>query len=98
MEIASEKSVRLPTFSGEQKDFQIWWMRFYAYAGVYGFASAAGQTRNPDLPSKESDTIDESTDVGKRQKVAKKANSVCMASLTMAFTTEQLMGMIYAAS
>ena len=37
MQSSSEKSVKLPMFDGAPKNFQIWWMRFVAYAMVYKF-------------------------------------------------------------
>jgi hypothetical protein len=35
-----EKAVRLPTFDGSVEKFQIFWMRFKAYAKVYKFLQA----------------------------------------------------------
>eukprot|EP00591_Stephanopyxis_turris_P000610 CAMPEP_0195508876 /NCGR_PEP_ID=MMETSP0794_2-20130614/1972_1 /TAXON_ID=515487 /ORGANISM="Stephanopyxis turris, Strain CCMP 815" /LENGTH=163 /DNA_ID=CAMNT_0040635957 /DNA_START=67 /DNA_END=558 /DNA_ORIENTATION=+ len=91
------KTVKLPTFSGERKDFQIWWVRFCAYASVQGFRQSIGRVRDPDLPSSEDVTIDARSDQGKKQLRAKRANAVAMANLTMAFTTEALIGMVYQA-
>ena len=52
---AYEKSVRLPTFDGTEGKFQIFWMRFKAYAKVYKFASALTIGGETDLPS--TDTV-----------------------------------------
>eukprot|EP00957_Ditylum_brightwellii_P052791 4002643-Ditylum_brightwellii.AAC.1 len=90
------KSLKLPTFDGEQKTFQIWWMRFRAYGTVYGFAQSIKMTVDPNLPDTENTDIDESTDTGARQAKALKLNAIAMCNLTMAFTTESLMGLIYA--
>ena len=95
---ASERSVRLPTFDGDEKNFQLWWMRFCAYARVYKFASAAKRVRDSNLPLREDETIDVTTDPGKQRAEAKRANDVCMANLTMAFTSEKLMGLVYKAT
>ena len=93
----SEKSVKLPTFDGSHATFQLWWTRFKAYATVYKFDQALKVGGERDLPASESVTIDTSTDVGKRQEAAKKRNAVAMANLTMAFTTEATMGLVYKA-
>jgi len=90
-----EKTVRLPQFGGLDKDFQIWWMRFTVYAVVYGFTQAIGRNPDPDLPSSKDEIIGEETEEGKKQLKAKKANGVAVANLTMAFTTESLIGMVY---
>ena len=34
------KSLRTPQFEGKQETFQVWWMRFKAYATVMQFAAA----------------------------------------------------------
>jgi len=97
MEVTSEKSIRLPTFGGEHKDFQMWWVRFTAFASVYGFAASVGRTPDPNLPGSEDEVIDESTDEGKLMAKARKKNAIAMANLTMAFTSESLLGMVYKA-
>lgn len=64
-----EKSVRLlPAFDGDEKNFQMWWMCFCAYARVYKFSQACKRTRGPNLPtSKSGAIIDESSIAGKLQ-------------------------------
>ena len=91
----SERSLKLPTFDGDEKKFQLWWMRFQAYSRVYKFAGAVSATPNPDLPSTEDATIDVTTADGKKQAAAKIMNAVCVANFTMAFTSEKLMGIVY---
>ena len=95
METTTEKSVKLPQFDGSRDKFQIWWVRFAAYAMVYKFRKAIKDTADPDLPSSEDAPIDESTAYGKKQAAAKRRNNVAMANLTMAFSSEELMGLIY---
>jgi hypothetical protein len=97
MEIASDKSVRLPVFEGAHKDFQVWWTRFQAYATVHKFAAALKDGGEATLPKKEEDAIDETKDEGKLQAAAKKRNEVAMANLAMAFTTDGLMNLVYKA-
>jgi hypothetical protein len=91
------KSIKLPTFSGEPKEAQIWLMRFQAYAGAFGFTESIEETPDVHLPKSENAVIDETTDAGKKQLKAKRSNRIALANLTMAFTTEALMGMIYKA-
>eukprot|EP00957_Ditylum_brightwellii_P082666 6285748-Ditylum_brightwellii.AAC.1 len=91
------KSLKLPTFNREQKGFQIWWMRFRAYGTVYGFAQSIQQRPDQDLPSSEYEILDTVTTDGARASKAVKLNVIAMCNLTMAFTTESLMGLIYAA-
>ena len=63
----STKSVRMTTFVGENKDFQVWWMRFTAYAEAYGFAASVQKTIYPDLPSGKDTVINSATTEGKKQ-------------------------------
>eukprot|EP00957_Ditylum_brightwellii_P208978 15359734-Ditylum_brightwellii.AAC.1 len=91
------KSIKLPTFDGEQKGFQIWWMRFCAYGTVYGFAQSIQQRPDQDLPSSEYKILDTAMVDGARAAKVVKLNAVAMCNLTMAFTTESLMGLIYSA-
>ena len=95
METSTEKSVRLPTFDGTEKSFQIWWTRFEAYASVYGFASAIKIGGDPHLPATEATVIDDSTADGKLKAAAKRRNRLAMANLTMAITTEGTLGLVY---
>jgi hypothetical protein len=81
----------------DAKEAQIWLMRFRAYADVYGFSQSIMEIADPDLPAKESSAIDETTDAGKKEAKAKRAIKIAFANLTMAFTTEALMGLIYKA-
>ena len=88
-------SVKLPTFSDEAKYFQIWLMRFRAFACVNGFRSAVERTIDTNMPVSDKAAIDETTADGKLQLKAKKANKVAMAYLMMAFVSESFMGLIY---
>jgi hypothetical protein len=70
-----------------------------AYASVYQFVQAAVQrTQNPNMPASESAAVDATTEEGKKQMKAKKANSITIANLTMAFTTDALMGLVHKAT
>ena len=87
--------VKLPTFSGEPKDFQIWLMRFKAFACVNGFRTAVERVMDKDMPVDDHVACNEKTADGKHQLKAKVANDVAMANLMMAFLSEGLMGLIH---
>ena len=90
MQSSSEKLVKLPTFDGASENFQIWWMRFIAFATVYKFNKAISKDAlDPDMPGSEAEVLDESKDEDKKKIVAKNHNSVVMASLVMVFTLLQ---------
>jgi hypothetical protein len=93
-----EKSVRLPTFDGSVETFQIFWMRFKAYAKVYKFAQALKIGGETDLPASDGTTIDQTTEPGKKQAAAKKRNEIALANFTMAFTSEGTISLVYKAS
>ena len=97
MDSAIEKTLKLPTFDGERKNFHVWWMRFKAYATVYKFSVALKIGGEADLPQKEDDVLDETKSDEKRKADARKRNGVAMANLAMSFYTVSLMGMIYKA-
>jgi hypothetical protein len=67
------------------------------YAVVKKFAQALGDAAEPDLPASDATVIDETTDIGKRQAAAKQRNSIAMACLTMAFTTDAAMSVVFKA-
>ncbi len=89
------KSVRMPTFDGTEGEFQIFWVRYRAYAEVHDFARAL--VHDTDMPADNSELIDETTPVGKLQKAAVKRNKIAMANFTMAFTSEGTISLIYKA-
>jgi hypothetical protein len=75
------KSVRMPTFSGTEGEFQIFWVRYRAYAEVHDFARAL--VLDPDIPSSNAVLIDVDTTEGKLQKAAVKRNKNAMANFTI---------------
>jgi hypothetical protein len=87
------KSLRTPQFSGKQEDFQMWWMRFKAYAMILHFTAALGDKKEADLPDEEEEKLGDTKD----QKSARKRNLNAIYHFTMAFTTEALMGIIFKA-
>jgi hypothetical protein len=80
-------------FDGLAKAFQLWWMRFVIFSIVYKFGEAVNkEAPDANLPSSEDDVLDEDD---KKKIAAKRRNSVAMANLSMAFTSEASMGLIY---
>ena len=68
---SSTKSVKLPVFSGDHKHFQTWWFRFSAFATVWKFKSAVGQSEEPDLPESETVALNTDANVAEKQKNGK---------------------------
>ena len=92
------KSVKLPTFDGELKKFQLWWVRFAAYATVFKFIKALAIGGELILAGVRQDTVIPDTDTDKDAKeAARNRNALAMASLTMAFTSDATMGLVYKA-
>jgi hypothetical protein len=82
----STKSVQLPTFSGEDKDYTVFWPRFKAYATMKKFRKSL-TTATCGLPT---------TQVGAKDDDLKaiKSNGITIASFMMAFTSAVLMEMV----
>ena len=98
MQSASKKSVKLPSFDGKAQNFGIWWMRFITFAMVYKFNKVINKDApEMDMPLTEAEVLDEMKDENKKKIAAKNCNSVAMANLTMAFTSETTMGLVYKA-
>jgi glucan biosynthesis protein len=93
------KLVHMPTFSGTEGEFQIFWVRYRAYAELHyllhDFAQAL--VLDPDMPSSNAVLIDTDTAEGKLQKAAVKRNKIALANFTMAFTSKGTMSLIYKA-
>ena len=88
----STKSVKLPVFSGDHKHFQTWWFRFSAFATVWKFKQAVGQTEDPDLPASEAAALNSDANVAEKQKMGKKRNAIAFANLTTALDSPSLIG------
>ncbi len=66
------KSAQLPAFTGSRQDFQTWWMRFKAYAGVWGFLEALMPGGDADMPVSAAVVFDLRKTVDKKVSQAKK--------------------------
>ena len=90
----STKSMKLPVFSSDHKHYQIWWFRFSAFATVWKFKSAMGQTEELDLPVSEAAALNTDANVAEKQKMAKKRNAIAFANLTAALDSPSLIGIL----
>ena len=83
-------SVRMPMFDGTHATFQVWWMRFTAFAIVHCFKAAISpDSAKEDLPVTEATVIPAGTD-GAPTRAAVRRNSVAYANLSLALNSEQL--------
>ena len=90
----SSKTVNVPLFNGESKEFEMFWTRFQAYACMKGFENSI----NPDqidveFPAKY-DVFDADADKKKNKKEAIKRNNTAVAAYTLAFKTAALMNIV----
>ena len=93
MDTDSTKTIKAPQFSGKQEEFQIWWMRFKAFAMLMKFAQAIGEQKEASLPD---DELEATADTNEK-KAARARNLKAMYYFTLTFQTEALMGMIFKA-
>ena len=89
---SADSKVSLPTFDGSRTKYQVWWVRFSAYAQLRKFKAAF--EKEDDLPSSEDAEIDLTKDEGKKQMAAKSRNDLAIALFTLAFTTDSLLAII----
>ena len=91
----TEKFV-LPTFTGKKEDFQVWWIRFEAYANLKGFKAAFEDPTKgeDDLPATEKEALDLTKDDGKKKKEALDRNAMAVSCFTVAFTTTGLLAIV----
>ena len=76
--------MKVPTFNGEESNYQRWWIRFKAYANLVGFSKALEITPESDLLGSENDlnNFAGGNDNTKKQKDAAKGTiDPCTASL-----------------
>ena len=93
-----ERAVSLPSFSGKQEDYPRWIMQYRAYARLYKFQAALGDSIDPEMPADENVIVDTTTAAGALQAAAVKQNDAAMATLTLALSHEENIAMILAAS
>jgi hypothetical protein len=63
------KSVKVPTFDGKRDSFQVWWMRFDAFAKAYKYHATIQEKAKADLPTTEQpDSNDTKTGIAARDR------------------------------
>jgi hypothetical protein len=67
---------KVPTFTGMEEDFQVWWTRFLAFACMCMFSQALQEGEEAEMPATDSEEIDITTAAGKKTAAAKKRNAV----------------------
>jgi len=90
------RTVKVPTFDGKEENYQRWLLRFKAYSKLGGFTKAISTVSETDLPADqaEADALT-GTDAATQNKIkAVTRNDIAIASLTLAFTTDEMLSLI----
>ena len=74
----------IPTFSGKDEEFQLWWTKFRAFATAKGVIPAL-LGKESDLPASEASELNENLTADKKKIKARERNSLAMAYLLTAF-------------
>ena len=77
------KTVTLPSFPGEKKDYEVWLKRFTTYATLKGFSVALKDTHN--LPA-DPEALATTGDAKDKVEKAIVQNNLAIACMTMSFT------------
>jgi hypothetical protein len=94
--MTDSRGVILPTFSGKNDDFQVWWTKFRAFATAKGVIDVLLGTEN-DMPVSERAILDDAKPAEKLMIKARERNSLAMAYLLSAFTQEADISLAYEA-
>ena len=78
----SNKSIAIPTFSGKNEDFQVWWTKFRAFGTAKGFINAL-LVQEANLLATEATVLNKTVDTDKPKIKAKERNSLAMPYLLM---------------
>ena len=90
----STKSIVIPTFSGKDEEFQLWWTKFRAFATAKGvIPSLLG--KESDLPTSEAEVLNENLTSDKKKIKARERNSLAMAYLLTAFKSAADVSLAY---
>ena len=90
----SNKTVNVPLFNGESKEFEMFWTRFQAYASLKGFEESIDPDNvDAELPAVYN-VFDSNADKEKIEKMAVKRNKTAVAAYTLAFKTPALMNIV----
>ena len=105
MESAKADRIQCPTFSGDESEYSLWWLRFGAFAAVNGFTDVilSEENRHAAMPGTyaDGDAIDDKAATATAdEKLAKKIwkqNSLAVSYLTLAFKAPSLLRMLESA-
>jgi len=90
----ASKAVNVPSFSGKNEEYEMFWTRFQAYASLKGFeAYIDPNTVNSQLPVKY-DVFDTDDAVKKIEEDAVNRNQQAVVAFTLAFKSQALMNIV----
>jgi hypothetical protein len=85
------KTVRVPMFDGKRDNFQVWWIRFRAFATAQKFIKAVSKDKEVEMPGKEEDAATDTT----ANAAARSRNDTAVYYLTLAFETPASMKFLF---
>ena len=90
------KTVRVPAFDGDESKYQKWRIRFRGCAKLAGLTKVIGTEPNLDLPEiqNEVDELSRNNEETKKKRKAASISNLAMASLTLVFTSDELLDII----
>jgi hypothetical protein len=88
----TDSTAKVPTFNGDVKNFMLWLVRVQAFAVMKKFISAIQAVGDANLPVEETFLM-----LMRQSRRRKKENAYAFAYLTIATTSEKLLGVIEAA-
>jgi hypothetical protein len=88
-----DKTVKIPLFDGNKKNFVMWWTRFKAYGKVQQFSQALQETPEAALPATQVayNALDKADAANAAAIEATRRNERALANLAVAFTTTKAM-------
>jgi hypothetical protein len=92
----TDSTAKVPTFNGDVKKFILWLVRLQAFAVMKKFSRAIQEAGDADLPAEEK-LFNADAAKKKKEEQALKENAYAFAYLTIAITSEKLLGVIKAA-
>ena len=90
----SDKSVELPKFSGKRDEFQVWWIKFQAFAVAKGLFSVMKET-SANLPSTQEEVMDMTDEKQKVMDRQRTLNGILIAYLTSAFKSQSDLTIVF---
>ena len=81
-------AIKIPVFSGKERDFHVWWVQFQAYCTMKKIAESLKE--DFDLPADPTTITETDTEIKKLKNLVAQ-NAAAVACLTIAFTTSELL-------